>query len=155
MAFTNSTTSMAHFSRHAVAIWTGDVSSGTGEIAAGTAAFVVPMTFPRLKGDPPGMTTPEELLAASHANCYAIALRSVLAQHRGTARRVTVTATLTADKGSGAIRLVSSHLEAAVEGLEGIEPGRLADVARIAKDACTISTAIREAVSITLSVSAI
>jgi organic hydroperoxide reductase OsmC/OhrA len=76
----------------------------------------------------------------------------VLAQHRGRAQRVTVTATVTADKGGGLIRLVSSHLEAVIEGLEGIDPAQLTEVARIAKDACTISTAVRDTVSITMNV---
>lgn len=146
---------MPTFSRHATAIWSGDVARGEGKVTAGSDAFTVAITFPRLNGEPVGMTTPEELLAASHANCYAIALRSVLAQHRGSARRVSVTATISADKGGGLIRLVSSHLEAVVEGLEGIDPTQLGEVARIAKDACTISTAIRSAASITMNVIAV
>jgi osmotically inducible protein OsmC len=145
---------MATFSRQAVAVWTGDVARGEGHVTAGTEAFAVPMTFPRLTGDPRGATTPEELLAASQANCYAIALRSVLAQHGGRARRVSVTATITADKAAGVIRLVSSHLEGTVEGLEGIEPAQLREVAKAAEDACTISNAIRGAVPVTLNVAA-
>jgi lipoyl-dependent peroxiredoxin len=145
---------MATFSRRAVAVWTGDVARGEGEVTAGTQAFAVPMTFPRLAGEPPGATTPEELLAASQANCYAIALRSVLAQRGGRARRVSVTATITADKGGGVIRLVSSHLEGTVQGLEGIEAARLREVAEAAEDACTISSAIRRAVPVTLDVAA-
>jgi osmotically inducible protein OsmC len=146
---------MPTFSRSATATWNGDVARGDGEVTAASRAFAVAMTFPRLNGEPPGATTPEELLAASHANCYAIALRSVLAQHRGSAQRVSVTATLTADKGKGAIRLVSSHLEATVEGLQAIDSHRLDEVARIAKDACTISTALRGTVDITMRVTAI
>jgi organic hydroperoxide reductase OsmC/OhrA len=76
------------------------------------------MAFPRLGGDPPNTTTPEELLAASQANCYAIALRSVLGQRGGKARRVSVTPTITAEKGAGAIRILSSQLEGVVEGLD-------------------------------------
>ncbi len=146
---------MATFSRHATAIWAGDVARGEGKVTAGSDAFTAAISFPRLAGEPVGTTTPEELLAASHANCYAIALRSVMAQHRGRARRVSVTATVTADKGGGVIRLVSSRLEATVEGLEGIDPTQLAEVARIAKDACTISTAIKGAANIILNVTAI
>jgi osmotically inducible protein OsmC len=145
---------MATFSRHAVAVWTGDVARGQGRVTAGSEAFAVPMTFPRLAGEPRGATTPEELLAASQANCYAIALRSVLAQRGAIARRVSVTATITADKGAGVIRLVSSHLEGAVEGLEGIDAAALREVAKAAEDACTISNAIRSAVPVTLNIAA-
>ncbi len=145
---------MATFARHAVAVWTGEVARGTGTVTAGTDAFAVSMTFPRLSGEPANMTTPEELLAASHANCYAIALRSLLGQQRGTAQRVTVTATITAEKGAGAIRILSSHLEAVVEGLEGIAADRLNDLARTAERECTISNVISGTVPITLNVAA-
>lgn len=143
------TSTTATFSRHAVAVWAGDISSGEGEVAAGTEAFVIPMTFPRLKGDPSGMTTPEELLAASQANCYAIALRSVLAQRHGSARRISITATITAEKGGGLIRLVSSHLDGTVEGLEGVDATALQDAARDAEERCTISSLIRAVAPVT------
>jgi lipoyl-dependent peroxiredoxin len=145
---------MATFSRRAVAVWTGDVARGEGEVTAGTRAFALSMTFPRLAGEPRDATTPEELLAASHATCYAIALRSVLGQRGGTALRVSVTATITADKGGGLIRLVGSHLEAAVEGLAGIEGAELHEAAKAAEQACTLSTVIRSVVPITLDVAA-
>jgi lipoyl-dependent peroxiredoxin len=146
---------MANFSRHAVAVWVGDIASGEGQVTAGTEAFAASMTFPRLNGDPPGMTTPEELLAASQANCYAIALRSVLAQRRATARRISVTATITADKGGGLIRVVASHLRGTVEGLEGIDDTQLGEAARVAEQACTISTMIRATAPVTVDVGTI
>ncbi|HJU69680.1 MAG TPA: OsmC family peroxiredoxin [Gemmatimonadaceae bacterium] len=148
-------TSTATFSRHAVAVWTGDISGGEGNVAAGTEAFAVPMTFPRLSGDPPGMTTPEELLAASQANCYAIALRSVLAQRRGSAQRITIRATITAEKGGGLIRLTGSHLDGTIEGLEGVDSATLQDAARVAEERCTISSLIRAVAPVTSSVVAV
>jgi organic hydroperoxide reductase OsmC/OhrA len=60
---------MASFSRSAVLEWTGDVARGTGRAAAASGAFATNATFPRLAGEPAGATTPEELLAASHATC--------------------------------------------------------------------------------------
>ena len=141
---------MATFSRSATLDWNGDVARGSGRVLAGSAAFDLPATFPRLAGEPTGATTPEELLAASHAVCFGIALRSVLAQHHGEA--APVTATLTADKGGGMIRLQSSHLAAVVEGLRGIEASALHDIALEAERPCTISTILRTAVAITVAV---
>ena len=149
------TTSTATFSRRAVAVWTGDISGGEGKVAAGTEAFSAPMTFPRVSGDPPGMTTPEELLAASQANCYAIALRSVLAQRRGSAQRIRIIATITAEKGGGLIRLVASHLDGTVEGLDGVDATGLQDAARVAEERCTISSLIRAVAPVTSNVVAL
>jgi lipoyl-dependent peroxiredoxin len=104
--------------------------------------------FPSIAGDPAGTTTPEELLAASHATCYGIGLRSLIARRGGRAQRVRVTATLTADKGPQGIRLQSSHLTAIVDGLEGIDKSQLQELARDTEERCTISVAIRGTVAV-------
>jgi osmotically inducible protein OsmC len=145
---------MATFSRRAVAAWTGEVARGIGEVAGATAAFHAAVTFPRLGGEPAGTTTPEEMLAASQATCYAIGLRSVIGRRGGKAERVTVTATITAEKSGGLIRIVSSHLQGVVDGLEGIESAELAEIAKAAEEGCTISNAIRGAVAISVDVGA-
>jgi lipoyl-dependent peroxiredoxin len=146
---------MATFSRHATLEWSGDVTRGTGALAAGSAAFSVGVTFPRLRGEPPGITTPEELLAAAHASCFGIGLRSVIAQRGGSAHRLRVTATITAEKGGGAIRILTSHLAGEVEGLANIGTEELPDIARAAEEGCTITAAIRGTVEISVDVVAI
>ncbi len=146
---------MANFSRRASIDWSGDVLRGAGSITAGSEAFSSAVTYPRLAGEPPGTTTPEELLAASHATCFGIGLRSVIGQRGGTARRVRVTATVTAEKGLRGIRIQSSHLYGEVEGLSGIETGSLPEIARAAEEGCTISAAIRGSVAITVDVNAV
>lgn len=145
---------IASFSRSATVDWTGDVLRGTGAITANSEAFSVPVTFPRLKGEPAGATTPEELLAASHATCFGIGLRSVIGHRGGSAERISVTATITAEKGAGAIRITSSSLRGRVEGLTGIDAETLSEIARAAEAACTISALIRPSVAIELDISA-
>lgn len=140
---------MATFSRRAEIQWDGDVMHGNGQAAAASGAFTVPVTFPSTLGEPPGKTTPEELLAASHATCFGIGLRGVIGRRGGSARRVTVSATITAEKGPGGIRIQSSHLEGVVEGLEKLDKADLPDIAREVAEGCTISTAIRGTVHIT------
>lgn len=146
---------MTTFTRSATIDWSGDVLRGTGSVIAGSESFSVPVTFPRLAGEPAGHTAPEELLAASHAVCFGIGLRSVIGQRGGTAQRVRVTATVTADKGGGRIRLVSSHLRGVVEGLAGVEPTALPEIGRAAEEGCTISAAIRGTVAISVEVSVV
>ena len=143
---------MATFSRRATIEWNGDVLRGAGAVTAGSDTFSVGVTFPRIAGEPPQTTTPEELLAACHATCFGIGLRSVIGHRGGGATRVRVTATVTAVKGGGAIRLRSSHLEGEVEGLAGLSPETLPEIARAAEEGCTISAAIRAAVAITVDV---
>jgi lipoyl-dependent peroxiredoxin len=128
--------------------------TGSGQVTAGSGAFTVPVRFPSVAGDPPGKTTPEELLAASHATCYGIGLRSLIGQGGGHAQKVTVVSTITAEKGAGGIRIHSSHLTAVIEGLQGLDVAKLEDVAREVAEECTISIALRGAVRITHEISA-
>jgi lipoyl-dependent peroxiredoxin len=142
---------MATFARHVDLAWTGTLMDGKGTAAAGTGAFTLPVTFPS-RIDPTGdtATTPEELLAASHAVCFGMVLTNTIAKKGGTASRVRVTATVTADKGDAGIKVVSSHLAATVEGLEGIDASTLSELAEGAEKGCPISNAIRGNVAITV-----
>lgn len=140
---------MTTFSRRAELRWEGELMTGSGEVTAGTGAFAVPVRFPSVAGDPPGKTTPEELLAASHAACYGIGLRSLIGRRGGDARRVTVEAIMSAEKGADGIQIQTSHLVGVVEGLQKIDDAQLQDIAREVAEGCTISLALRGAVRIT------
>jgi organic hydroperoxide reductase OsmC/OhrA len=63
-----------------------------------------------------------------------------------------VTATITADKGEGAIRIRRSHLSAIVEGLGGVTVDALPEIGEAAKRECTISNAIGGSVEVTFEV---
>jgi osmotically inducible protein OsmC len=147
---------MATFARRVDVEWTGTLMEGAGTARAGTGAFSVPVTFPSRiseKGD--SKTTPEELLAASHAVCYTMVLTNTIVKQGGTASKVRVTATVTADKGDAGIKVVSSHLDATVEGLQGIDRGTLQELATGAEKGCPISNAIRGSVSISVNATAV
>ena len=142
---------MAEFSRHADVDWTGGLIDGNGKASAGTGAFSLPVTFPSRiaeKGD--GKTTPEELLASAHAVCYAMVLVNTIGKQGGKASKVRVTATVTGDKSDAGLKVVSSKLSAIVEGLEGIDGGKLQELATGAEKGCPISNAIRGNVAITV-----
>src|SRR6186713_561555 len=112
---------MATFSRTVTVDWAGPIMEGKGTAKAGTGAFRLPVTFPSRIGEPAGHTSPEELLAASHASCYAMALNATLGRKQASASRTLITATVTADKGEAGIKLVSSKLKVTAEGLQGID----------------------------------
>lgn len=147
---------MATFARHVDVEWTGNLMEGSGQAKAGTGAFSVPVTFPsRIAPEGDGKTTPEELMAASHAVCYAMVLANTIAKQGGKARKVRVTATVTADKGDAGIKIVSSQLKASVEGLEGIDKAKLSELATGAEKGCPISNALRGTVNITVDAQAV
>ncbi len=147
---------MATFVRHADVEWNGGLMDGNGTAKAGTGAFNLPVTFPSRideKGD--DKTTPEELLAASHAICFAMVLTNTIGKQGGKVRKVRVTATVTADKSDAGLKVVSSNLKATVEGLEGIDKAKLGELAAGAEKGCPISNAIRGNVTVSVDASAV
>src|SRR5258705_11208485 len=68
--------------RRADATWGGDLLSGHGTVtAATTRGFAdLPTTWASRIGEPAGVTSPEELLAAAHASCFSMACSNELPQ---------------------------------------------------------------------------
>ena len=141
---------MATFSRTVTVDWAGSIMEGKGSVKAGTGAFTLPVTFPARIGEPAGHTSPEELMAASHAACYAMALNATLGRKGGSAARTLISATVTADKSETGIKLVSSKLKATAEGLQGVDKTQFAEIAREAEGKCPISNALRGTMQISV-----
>jgi lipoyl-dependent peroxiredoxin len=141
---------MATFERHVSVDWQGTVMEGKGEAKAGTGAFSLPVTFPSRIGEPAGKTSPEELMAAAHAACYAMALNGTLGRSNASAERTVVTATITADKGDAGIKIVSSHLKVTAYGLKGADAAKFAEIAQTAEGRCPVSNAYRGTMTITV-----
>ena len=142
---------MATFERHVEIDWRGSVTEGGGNVHAGTGAFSLPVSFPRRVGDAQGVTSPEELMAAAHAACYAMALNGTLGRTDGvTVDRTHVKATITADRGESGIKIQSSKLEATAYGLKGADAAKFKEIAELAESRCPVSNAYRGTMQITV-----
>lgn len=134
--------------RTAQVVWEGTLASGSGDVTMDSGAIEhFPLDWASRSEDAHGSTSPEELLAASHAGCYAMALTLVLADHGHKAERLEVTATTTLEQLDVGYRIATSKLE-----VGGSVPGLAADeFARIAEEAdqgCPVSNALRANVAI-------
>ena len=143
---------MAVFSRSVTVDWSGSVMEGKGVAKAGTGAFTLPVTFPSRVGEPAGTTSPEELVAAAHAACYAMALNATLGRKGGSASRTVITATVSADKGEAGIKLTTSKLQVTAEGVQGMDADGFRSAAKEAESKCPISNALRGNLTIELDV---
>jgi osmotically inducible protein OsmC len=141
---------MATFERHVDVDWQGPIMEGKGQVQAGTGAFTLPVTFPQRVGEPQGATSPEELIAAAHAACYAMALNATLGRRGGKAARTRVRATVVAERTDAGIRITTSRLQVTAEGLEGVAPAQFEEVAREAESRCPVSNALRGSLKIEL-----
>src|SRR3989442_603207 len=68
--------------REARAVWNGDLISGSGIVAGISSGRLndLPVSWSARTEAPGGKTSPEELLAAAHASCFAMALSAGLAK---------------------------------------------------------------------------
>ena len=143
---------MPTFSRLATVNWTGSIMEGKGEARAGSGAFSLPVTFPRRIGEAEGVTSPEELIAAAHATCYAMVVAAALGRKNASTRSTEVRCTVTGDKSDAGIKIVSSKLELVAEGLSGIDADAFTQSAKEAEQKCPVSNALRGSVAIEVDV---
>ncbi|HVQ40971.1 MAG TPA: OsmC family peroxiredoxin [Vicinamibacterales bacterium] len=139
---------MPTFSRSATVDWTGTIMEGTGTAKAGTGAFSVPVSFPRRIGDAQGVTSPEELIAAAHATCYAMVVTGALGRANASTKQTVVTCTVTADKSDAGIKITNSHLEVTATGLAGMDAAAFDKMAKEAEGKCPVSNALRGSLAI-------
>lgn len=142
---------MPRITRRAAVAWEGSLSRGSGTATAtSSGAFELPIDLPSRITDKPGKTSPEELLAAAHAGCYATSLAGEIARAGGTVERLDVTCTITVDEVEGRGHLVvASDLDVRARS-EGIDASGLEAAARKADQGCTFSALVRAGASVTV-----
>lgn len=102
---------MAIAERLAETTWEGSLDSGRGTVRGATGAWEeLPVTWASRTRRPDGMTSPEELAAAAHSACFAMALALLLDEHEAGPERLNVAATVTLDEVEGVPTIVSSAL---------------------------------------------
>lgn len=133
--------------RTAQAVWEGTSREGKGRIRAEGGGFEGPYSYGSRFEEGKG-TNPEELLAAAHAACFAMALSSRLTKAGHPPQRVQAQSHVTIDKveGDWAVTGIRLEVDATVPGASSADFTRLAEDAKVN---CPISRALR-AVPITL-----
>ena len=126
--------------RKAEVVWEGNLTEGSGTIVSNTSGALpqLPVSWPSRSEEPNGKTSPEELIAAAHAACYAMALSHGLAEAGYTAERLDTSATVTFEPGEG-IRSSELTVRGRVPGLSEEEFRKHAEDA---KTGCPVSQAL-------------
>ena len=143
---------MATADRSASVKWQGDLMSGSGafDLASSGAMTGAGVSFATRTEDPNGETSPEELVAAAHASCYAMALSNTLAEGGNAPESLEVDAKCTLDMDSLKVTTVTLDVRGQVPGLD--EEG-FQSAAEQAEQTCPISNALRGNVDIQLNTS--
>ena len=135
---------MPRAARDAEVVWEGSSAKGRGAItAASSGAFAgLPYSEPARIGSPDGETSPEELIAAAHAACFAMSLAAELTRAKAPPERLTVRAEVVIDEVEGGHhRIVSSALTA--QARARIEEDAFRAAVDAADGGCPVSALIR------------
>ncbi len=125
--------------RTATAVWNGSLKEGEGKIT--TQSKVLNQSqycFNSRFGDGKS-TNPDELLAAAHAGCFAMALSLILGEAGFTPDSLEVTSAVNMD--ADKLKLTGSHLTLKAK-IPDIDKAKFEECANAAKDNCPVSKAL-------------
>jgi lipoyl-dependent peroxiredoxin len=134
--------------RRAEVTWNGSLIEGSGRIDSTTSGVLgqQELTWRARSEDGPTQTSPEDLIAAAHASCFAMALSHELAQAGMPAEEIKTSATVTFQPGEGITRI---GLTVRGRGA-GLDETSFRRAAETAKENCPVSKALAAVSQITL-----
>ncbi|MEK2690760.1 OsmC family protein [Bdellovibrio sp. GT3] len=133
--------------RKAEVLWRGNLQQGQGEVSTESGALKkVPYSLMRRFGNEPG-TNPEELIAAAHSSCFAMALAAALTQQGITPESLQVNAAVSIEKNGNDWVITHSNLVLRAK-IPGIDQNRFNSIAEEAKNNCPVSRLLDTEISL-------
>ena len=133
--------------RSASAMWNGDLKTGKGTLSTDSGVlantrYSFATRFENGKG-----TNPEELIAAAHAGCFAMALSAQLGEAGLVAQSLNTKATVTLEKTDGGFTITAVHL-ALTARIPGASQQAFDTAAEAAKKGCPVSKLLNAAITL-------
>src|SRR5258705_2695059 len=133
--------------RKATAVWRGDMRSGRGSLSTeSTALHEAQYSFGTRFENGAG-TNPEELLAAAHAGCFAMAVSSQLGKIGLRPERLEATATITFEKVGEHFAITKSHLNLFAQ-VPGASQAKFDAAVNAAQTGCPVSRPFQAEISV-------
>jgi osmotically inducible protein OsmC len=133
--------------RTASAVWQGDLKQGKGSISLQSGVLQdTPYSFTTRFESTPG-TNPEELIAAAHAGCFAMATSAFLGKAGFAPERLATTADLTLEQVEGNWTITKIHLDLSAK-VPGISREQFEKIAAEAKANCPVSRVLRAEITL-------
>ena len=126
--------------RNAKATWEGKIRDGKGNVEVESGTLKAPYNFSG-RFESGGGSNPEELLAASEAACFSMALSGNLERNGTPATRIETSAACTVDKAGDGFKITTMKLTVRAQ-VPGIDAAKFQEVAEKTKQTCPISMAI-------------
>jgi osmotically inducible protein OsmC len=134
--------------RTATAVWNGSGKDGKGSITTQSTTLNKAQYSYKTRFEDGVGTNPEELIAAAHAGCFAMALAFGLQGAGITPEELDVTATVTLDPSSGTPTITESHLDLKAK-IPGLTNEKFLEFAKGAEAGCPVSRVLKAQVSLT------
>ena len=133
---------MAIAERYATTAWDGDLAHGNGTLNGASGALSdMAVTWASRTERSDGKTSPEELIAAAHSSCFAMALSHELSEGGHSPEHLDVSAKVTLDQKDGAPTVTTSELTVTGR-VPGIDQAGFEQAAQGAGKNCPISRAL-------------
>lgn len=133
--------------RKASAVWQGGLKEGKGTISTDSGVLKqVQYSFTTRFENGIG-TNPEELLAAAHAGCFAMALSNELGNAGMIPNKLEATATITLDKTPDGFTITKSHIDLVAD-IPGANADKFKAAVKAAETGCPVSKLFKAEISV-------
>jgi osmotically inducible protein OsmC len=133
--------------RKASAIWRGGLKDGKGAISTESGVLKDTQYSFGTRFENGVGTNPEELIAAAHAGCFAMAFSAELGKASIIPESIAVTCTVTFEKTDSGFTITQSHLDMAAK-IPGGDREKITGIASTAKAGCPISRVLNAKVTL-------
>jgi osmotically inducible protein OsmC len=137
--------------RKASAVWKGSLKEGKGTVSTESGILKDSQYSFKTRFDEGIGTNPEELLAAAHAGCFAMALSNELGKAGITPERLEVACTITLDKTAEGFSITKSHLDLAAR-IPGGDKAKFDEAVKSAKTGCPVSKLFKAEITVASSI---
>lgn len=129
------------------AVWQGDLKGGKGTVSTQSGVLKDTQYSFSTRFENGTGTNPEELIAAAHAGCFAMALSATLGNAGFTPERLTAEAAVTLEQvgGNWTITTIDLQLDAKVP---GIDRAKFEELAGDAKKNCPVSRVLNATINL-------
>jgi len=134
--------------RKATAIWQGGLKEGKGTISTESGTLKQTQYSFSTRFENGVGTNPEELLAAAHAGCFAMALSNELATAGMTPNKLEATATITLEKQGNGFAITKSHIDLTAD-IPGANNDKFLAAVKRAETGCPVSKLFKAEITVT------
>lgn len=133
--------------RKATAVWEGNLKEGKGNVSTESGVLKQTQYSFKTRFENGVGTNPEELLAAAHAGCFAMALSNELTTQGMTAKKLEATATITLENVANGFSITKSHIELIAE-IPNVNEEKFLTAVKAAEKGCPVSKLFKAEIAV-------